>query len=402
MLNLIVTLLTLLSIFLIIYHHAGYPLLLRYLRSKSASAAETDDFVRLQREPERLPSVTIVVPAYNEEAFIADKIRNLAILDYPQDRLQIIVASDGSMDATYEIASTTALEPECRHLSIQVVRFEENQGKVAVLNRLIDAVDSDIVALSDVSAMVSIDALLIAADQFSDPQVGVVNGRYRLLNPGSEGEKKYWDYQSNLKAGEASLGSVIGSHGAFYLIRRELYQHLPTDTINDDFIIPMRIVMQGYRSVYSSDILALEMEQSDTELDNGRRHRIAAGNLQQMLRLKTLLLPRYRGTAFTFASGKCLRVLMPYLMILALAGSVFLATEHPVFLILSFCQILGYMSYLAMEVFRIGDSVALLQTFKYLMRGHANNFKGSLAYMRTALFCNRSRNPGDLLAESQS
>ena len=114
--------LTALSIFLIIYHHAGYPLLLHFLGSRLGSNEdpETDDDLFRQSS---LPSITIVVPAYNEEQFIADKIRNLSILDYPQDRFQVIIASDGSTDATYQVALQTLNEPECKHCSIKVIEF---------------------------------------------------------------------------------------------------------------------------------------------------------------------------------------------------------------------------------------------------------------------------------------
>jgi cellulose synthase/poly-beta-1,6-N-acetylglucosamine synthase-like glycosyltransferase len=384
MTTVIILLLTVISIALIVYHHAVYPLLLQLLGNKSRQA-DVDDEPGDTLQPDELPSITILLPAYNEEQFIADKIRNLAILDYPADKLKIIIASDGSTDSTYQTALETLREPECRHCDIEVIRFSQNKGKIAILNSLISEVKTEILALSDISALISIDALTLAAKQFRDPDIAVVNGHYRLLNPGSAGEQKYWEFQSRLKANEASLGSVIGSHGAFYLIRTHLYQALPDDTINDDFIIPMQIVQQGYRSVYEDGIIAIELEQADASQDSGRRYRISAGNLQQALRLRALLSPRYRGTAFTFASGKVLRVLMPYLMIIALAGSLYLALEHPVFLLSAVLQTSIYGLYLLLEVLGIGDSSKLLQTLKYLVRGHLNNLKGSIGYVASAI-----------------
>jgi cellulose synthase/poly-beta-1,6-N-acetylglucosamine synthase-like glycosyltransferase len=376
--------LTALSVFLIIYHHAGYPLLLHFLGSRLGrnEVPETDDAPFHQPG---LPSITIVVPAYNEEQFIADKIRNLSILDYPEDRFEVIIASDGSTDATYEIALQTLNEPECRHCSIKVIEFAENRGKIGVLNDVMIAVDSDIVALSDVSALISIDALQLAEKQFRDPEVGVVNGHYRLLNPGSEGERKYWEYQSKVKFDEARVGSVIGSHGAFYLFRTHLFRSLPGDTINDDFIIPMQIVEQGYRSIYEPDINALELEQAEDAQDSKRRMRISAGNLQHALRMRSLLLPKYRGTAFTFASGKVLRVAMPYLLITAFLGSLYLSTHHPVFLFLAIAQTAIYSLYCFTEILRIGNSFKPLQVLKYLIRGHLNGLKGSASYMTGSL-----------------
>ena len=384
MTTLITLLITAISIVLIVYHHAVYPLLLQLLGKKNRQP-DPDDGPGETLQPDELPSITILLPAYNEQQFIADKIRNLAILDYPADKLKIIIASDGSTDSTYQTALDTLREPECQHCDIEVIRFSQNRGKIAILNSLISEVKTEILALSDISALISIDALTLAAKQFRDPGLAVVNGHYRLLNPSSAGEQKYWEFQSRLKANEASLGSVIGSHGAFYLIRSHLYQALPDDTINDDFIIPMQIVQQGYRSVHEDGIIAIELEQADASQDGSRRYRISAGNLQQALRLRGLLLPRYRGTAFTFASGKVLRVLMPYLMIIALAGSLYLAPIHPVFLLSAILQTSIYGLSLVLEVLGIGDSVKLLQTLKYLVRGHLNNLKGSTGYVLAAI-----------------
>jgi len=378
-----VVLLTTLSIALIVYHHAGYPLLLNFLGRKSQLPVSDDQADEPQVLTD-LPSITILLPAYNEEEFIAHKIRNLAFLDYPEDKLNIIIASDGSTDSTYQTALKTMREPECRHCNIKVIRFKKNVGKIVILNSLIRDVETEILALSDISALISIDALKLAANQFQDPQVAVVNGSYRLLNPGSAGEKKYWEFQSRLKANEASLGSVIGSHGAFYLIRTHLYRQLPDDTINDDFIIPMQIVEKGYRSIFDQGINAVELEQSNSNQDSGRRKRISAGNLQQAFRMRALLAPRYRGTAFTFASGKVLRVLTPYLMIIALAGSLYLAPTYPVFLIAGISQVLIYSLFLLLESLDIGGSVKLIQALRYLLRGHLNNLKGSVGYLGAA------------------
>lgn len=382
MTHLIIILLTTLSIFLIIYHHAGYPLLLRLLsrRNRNISQPETE-----QPTQQSLPTITIVVPAYNEEKFIADKIRNLSIIDYPKSKLNIIIASDGSTDNTYQVALNTLNEAECRNFPIKIIDFDKNRGKVAVLNSVLSTIKTDILALSDVSALISIDALMIAVRHFNNPEVGVVNGTYKILNPGSEGEKKYWDYQSRVKSDEASIGSVIGSHGAFYLLRTHLYKTLPDDTINDDFIIPMQIVKHGYRSIFEPNIHAIELEHSDDALDSSRRNRISAGNLQQALRLKTLLLPRYRGTAFTFASGKVLRVFMPYLMIIAFSGSLYLSSSSTLFLLCAIGQTLVYGLFLFSEFLGLQHYSKILQTLAYLVKGHAAGLTGSLHYLKSIM-----------------
>jgi len=378
-----IILLTLLSGFLVIYHHLGYPLILRWIQSR-----QTDEKIQSRsryytsnHSDTELPTVTIVIPAYNEAQWIAEKIRNIAVLDYPTERLKIIIACDGCTDNTAHIAIQTSIEPECSHLPIRVHVFKKNRGKVAVINEVVESVDSDLVALSDVSALISVDALLIAATRFKDPGIGVLNGHYRLLNPGSTGEKAYWQYQSKIKASEAALGSTLGAHGAFYILRRSLFTPLATDTINDDFILPMKIVAAGYRAEYEDRIMAIELEKADDSMDHQRRRRIAAGNCQQLLRLKSLMLPSYGGVAFAFISGKGLRVLMPFLMIIALIGSMILASNHVLFAILFALQLTAYLLATWQIVFKPKRSHRVIQTLAYLINGHTAGFIGSLRYL---------------------
>lgn len=242
-------------------------------------------------------------------------------------------------------------------------------------------ISSDLVALSDVSALISVDALLIAAEHFHDPNIGVLNSRYQLLNAGSTGEAAYWEYQCQLKTCEAALGSALGAHGAFYMFRRCLFEPLAADTINDDFILPMEFVAKGYRAEQDNRITALEMEQTDSSMDHLRRRRIAAGNLQQILRLKQLLLPRYRGVAFTFASGKGLRVLMPFLMIIAFIGSAVLVFEFTVFVFLIALEVCAYgiaSGYICLQPER---AHRYIKTLAYLVSGHAVSLTGCLRYL---------------------
>ena len=201
---------------LIIYHHVGYPLLLKWLTQlpffKRKLALSENDSV--------LATIAVLIPAFNEQQYIAEKIRNLAFLDYPSDRLKIYIVCDGCTDNTANIARQTASETGCDHLDIDIIEFTVNQGKVAVINKVLPVINQEVIAMSDVSALISIDALKLANRAFSDKNVGLVTGHYILANPGSSGESTYWQYQSDLKQRETQLNSVIGAHGALYLIRR--------------------------------------------------------------------------------------------------------------------------------------------------------------------------------------
>jgi cellulose synthase/poly-beta-1,6-N-acetylglucosamine synthase-like glycosyltransferase len=371
------------SALMVVYHHVGYPILLKRLTRKRRPVF-TDIAARGHRSQPgdaQLPSFTIVIPAYNEADIIADKIRNLAALDYPEDRLNVIVACDGCSDQTAARARAAAAEPECAHLSVTVLEFAENRGKVAVLNLVIPLCESDLIALSDASALISMDALLIAADHFTDPKVGIVCGTYRLLQPGNSGEDTYWVYQLTIKEAEAALGAPLGAHGAFYLLRRSLFRPLAPDTINDDFILPMQIVAKGYQAVYDRRMLALELEQASIDLDLRRRRRIAAGNMQQAIRMRRLMLPTYGGIAFAFLSGKALRAVMPFLMLFCLLGSAMLTADSMLFAAALLAQIGVYGLALARHLIPHCRWPRPVDTIHYLVGGHVAGFIGASRYL---------------------
>ena len=381
--NFILISMTLISIFLVIYHHLGYPLILRWFHKKNPHQATPNSERQYTASAKdfQLPSITVIMPAYNEAQWIAEKIRNLAALDYPQQRLHVVIACDGCTDNTYQLAYNTAREPECKDLNITIHNFTTNRGKVAILNEQISHLNSDLVALTDTSALLSIDALLLAAYRFKDPTLGVLNGHYQLQSPGSAGEQAYWQYQSQIKSSEAALGSTLGAHGAFYLFRRHLFTPLAVDTINDDFILPMQIVAAGYHAAYEPDINALELEQSTLTQDQQRRRRIAAGNFQQLVRLKHLFLPRYGRVAFAFISGKGLRVMMPFLMLIALFGSLILATEHLLFMLLAIAQVGAYLLASWQLIFPNESCNRVNKLLAYLVGGHIANGIGIFRYL---------------------
>lgn len=370
--------------FLVVYHHLLFPLwLAQYKKRHPMPVTPAPERGYLSSEQDQqLPDISLIIPAYNEAAVINDKINNLGTLDYPAEKLRIVLICDGCSDDTAELARLAHRRPENQHLQLELVEQRNNRGKVATLNSAISAAQSDIVALSDTSALISTDALLIAAQHFQNQQIAVVAGSYHLLNPGSEGEKLYWRYQSNIKKGEAALGAPLGVHGAFYLFRRDLFQPLEADTINDDFILPMRMVAQGYKAVYEPEIMALELEKASTKQDQQRRLRIAAGNLQQTLRLRNLLNPRYSGVAFAFASGKALRVLMPIILLTLLASNLMLLSAHWLFTLLGLAQLGLYLLSLCVHLLPVLQRSRLLQTLYYLIGGYTSALLGSIHYLR--------------------
>lgn len=380
----IIATITLVSLALILYHHAGYPILLKFvylISQKSQKEKENNALKSTEQGIQEYPSITLLIPAYNEADYIADKIRNVASLDYPREKLNVIIATDGCTDNTADIARQTAKEFLCMDLRISVKEFKQNAGKVRVINRIAPAIFTDLLAFSDVSSLISLDALKKVAQKFQDPEVGGVNGNYRFLNPGSSGEENYWKYQSAIKIGEEALGSVLGAHGAFYCIRAHLFHTLPEDCINDDFVIPMRIIERGYRVSYESCVNAVELESATNDQDWSRRLRIGYGNAQQIALLKSLLNPRYKGVALAFFSGKTLRTTMPLFMFACFVGSWALAF-NPLFLLLALGQTLAYGLALYTHYHPTLLKSKLLNTLHYIVSGHLANALGALRFVR--------------------
>jgi len=366
--------------FLIIYHHVLFPLIMRQVRPVEINPA------RFSKELGELEEITILIPAYNEADVIADKVRNIAALDYPREKLKVIIACDGCKDNTADVARATAAEWLNRNVNLRIIEFRNNHGKVAVLNQLIPEIRSEIIALSDASALISIDALKIANEHFANPKVGVVAATYALLNPGSEGEKRYWNYQINIKRGEAALGSPIGVHGALYFFKRSLFRTMPADTINDDFILPMEIVSRGYEALYDTNLVALELEQASTTMDKSRRVRIASGNLQQVMRLPGLLSPHLGGTAWAYLSGKVLRAFMPSILLFQWLITGYLAMSSIAWLGFFIAQLLTIIAAIASLYLPSGtlpDNKFLkpLSMGFYLINGYISGLIGTFRYL---------------------
>jgi len=372
-----------LSATLLVYHHALYPLLLRKLARRSQQALP-DIHPRGWQSvagDQVLPSVEILMPAYNEAQHISEKLRNLAQLDYPRGRWQVVLLCDGCSDDTARLAAAVASEPECQDLPLVIRDFADNRGKIHRINQAMTQGRAELVLFTDVSALLPIDSLLALAAHFANHKVGAVSLGYHLMQPGSEGEQAYWRYQSAIKQQESQLGCVQGAHGAGWAMRRALFQALPADTINDDFILPMQVAARGYQVVYEPRLRALELECIDAVSEQRRRRRIAAGNTQQIGRLRALLNPRLGASAFMFFSGKVLRVLMPYCLLAMLVCNAMFLSLGLWAKLLFLAQIAGYGLFIAMNLLPQFPPHKLLRLINYLLLGHWANLIGSMRYL---------------------
>lgn len=292
-----------------LYAFLGYPLVLAALR------------LAIRRDVRKAPIhpfVSLLIPAYNEARTIARKIENSLALDYPPDRIEIVIVSDGSSDQTVNIARSAG--------GVRVLALPRNRGKVSALNAAVPQLRGEIIVFSDASGMLAADAVRRLIENFADPSVGAASGRYRVVkanevNIGAS-EDLYWRYEAFLKTEESRLASTLGAHGHLHAIRKQLYPFPPAETINDDYVIPLSVLERGFRAVHEPAAVVFEEAREMTGF--GRRIRIVAGNFQQLRYLRQFLRPFQPLPLLFFLSHKVVRLFVPFAMLTAVATNLLL------------------------------------------------------------------------------
>lgn len=292
-----------------------------------------------------LPELTLFITAYNEEDVVDDKMRNSLSLDYPADKLHILWITDGSNDHTNERLA--------RWPQATVLHQPERQGKTAALNRGMKFVKTPLVVFTDANTHLNREALREIVHAFVNPKVGCVAGEKRIAmqtkdNAASGGEGIYWKYESTLKALDSRLYSAVGAAGELFAVRSELFEDMRTDTLLDDFILSLRIVMRGYTIAYCAAAYATESGSADMREEEKRKIRIAAGGLQSIWRLRPLLNPfRYGLLNFQYVSHRVLRwSITPILLFLLLPLNVvllFISAQPMFYAVILALQILFYL-----------------------------------------------------------
>lgn len=267
-----------------------------------------------------LPSVSVLIAAYDEEAVLARKLENTLALDYPADKLEIWVGSDGSSDATESIARAF----EGRGVKLSAA---PRAGKAMVLNRLASMANGEILLFTDANTQLGRDALRRLVARLDDPRAGAICGRLILRSPdGRDAEEGlYWRFENLLKLYEGRRGTLLGANGGLYILRREYWRTLDPSTVVDDFVVAMRVLLAGGRVAYAPDAVATEETAGDLAGEWRRRVRIAAGNFRALRELRPLLV-RPDFASFAFWSHKVLRWMAPALLLVMLASSLALAS----------------------------------------------------------------------------
>lgn len=336
-----------LCIGMLLYTYLGYPVLMYVLaKLRQRRSQHAPGQIAPNTNHQDWPFVTFLIPAYNEQNVIRQKVENTLNLDYPKERLRITVVSDGSTDQTNDMLASYS-ENE-----IHFIARPKRRGKTTVLNKVIPKLEGEIIVLSDASGLLQPDALKKLVRHFKDPNVGCVSGVYSFETEDeslrSMTERIYWQYETFLKKYESQVHSVIGAHGALYGFRRHLFEPLDKKAINDDFILPMQIIRQGYRVLYEPDAIVIERESTNLNGEFQRRIRINVGNFQMIYVLHSLLNPKRGRVALQFISHKVLRTMSP-IFILLLPLACWLA-EAPIYRLMLNLQaafyLVGFLGYL--------------------------------------------------------
>lgn len=299
--------------FLIAYTYAGYGVCL-WMRARLWPWP----VLRSQQEPD----VSIVMVVRNEERWLEGKLRNLRELDYPQERCQIVVVSDGSTDGTEAILHQSADDPR-----VQVLMNQLSRGKACGLNDAISLATGEMVVFTDARQTIESGAIRLLMQNFADPEVGCVSGALMLGNAESgeaaKGMGLYWRIEKEIRELESESGSVIGATGALYAVRRELLSEVPEGTILDDVYIPMQVVRQGKRVVFDERARAWDCPDLGGGLEFARKVRTLSGNYQ-LVQLAPWVLSRHNPVLLRFVSHKLLRLAVPFALAVMLIASAWL------------------------------------------------------------------------------
>lgn len=321
------------SLLWVVYTFVGYPGLI-WLAAKLRP--------RPNRRAAVAHDVAIVVVAFNEAARIASKIESCLEQDYKAAPLRVVVASDGSIDATAEIVGSFA-KPK-----VMLLDFAARRGKAACLNDAIQACAESIIVLTDARQRLAPDAVSKLLENFADPVVGAVSGELVFEAVESDfggGVDTYWRYEKFIRRNEAIVHSVAGATGALYAIRRSEFEPIPPNTILDDVLIPMNIVLRGRRAVFDERALAFDKPAQRADIERARKVRTLAGNFRLIAQRPQLINPLRNPIFVQFFSHKVMRLIAPYaLLLLLLSNALIVLTGSPsdIYVLLLSAQLVCY------------------------------------------------------------
>ena len=305
---------------LIIYTTVIYYFILKVLKQNN-----------YEKNEQYLPNISLIICAYNEEKNVAVKLENTLKLDYPREKLQVILADDGSTDTTVEIANGFEL--------VEILKLSRG-GKTRAQNDAVKIAQNEILVFSDANNIYKKDALKKLVRNFTDKRVGIVCGELQYNNKKSE-ENYYWKYEVAIKKAESKNGWLLGANGSIYAVRKNAFVPLPEDSISDQ-LEPIKVYGNGLDVVYEPEAIALEDAPNDVLK---RKRRIILRSLVTMKYVLSLLNPfKKRSVFIPYVSHKLIRWFLPYLMFFCFLSSIYLAKDSNIFRMILILQVMFYLS----------------------------------------------------------
>lgn len=366
---------------LVFYTYLGYGMLLWLLVSIKRLIYGKPKKQELPTDDE-LPEVTLMICAYNEQDIVESKMENTHQIDYP--KLKVVWVTDGSNDQTNDYLA--------KYHDVEVIYSPERRGKTAALNHGLALVQSELVVMTDANTMLNPESIQEIVRCFMDPKVACVAGEKRVAarhegQAAAESEGLYWKYESTLKRWDGELYSAMGAAGELCAIRRSLYEPMPENALLDDFVMSLRMVDKGYKIAYTSEAYAMEYGSANLEEESKRKRRIAAGGLQSIWWLRSMLNPLHQPVvAFQYISHRVLRwSITPIALLLLIPLNVLLVflKAGAVYNWIWVLQILFYIAaFLGYLLERKGKKNKFLYIPYYFLFMNLNVFKG-MAYLKS-------------------
>jgi len=363
-------------VFIIFYVFIGYgvviSLLAKFKAKKSVEDLADDD----------LPEVTFLMAAYNEEEIIEEKILNTFQLDYPKNKLKLMVVTDGSDDHTNKIIE--------QYSEVELCFKPQRAGKIAAVNRVMPSVNSPITIFSDANVMINKEGLNKMVRHFQSNMVAAVSGEKTVISKeedgaSSSGEGFYWKYESYLKKKDADWNTLVGSAGELFAIRTHLYESIDTNTLIEDFVLTMKLAAKGYKVAYEPEALAMESGSANIEEETKRKVRISAGGIQAVIMLLPLLnFFKFGKLSLQYISHRALRwTLMPLALIGVFVSIFFLAAKGWPYDVLMRAELIFALLALAGYAMRNGETkIKVLFIPYYFLYMHYCVVLGWIKYFR--------------------
>ena len=368
---------------IVFYTYIGYGILLYVLLMLKRLLGKKEPQPIVPAD-DQLPDVTLMICAFNEEDIIHEKMANIRQLDYPREKLCVMWVTDGSNDHSNELLK--------QYDEVTLVYSPERRGKAAAMQHGLSVNKAEYVVFTDANTMLNSNAIREIVSQFMKPNVSCVSGEKRVAarvegQVAAEGEGLYWKYESTLKRWDGELYSAMGAAGELFAVRMAHYRAAPSNALLDDFMMSMLIVKDGHRIAYTSEAYATEYGSADMHEESKRKRRIAAGGLQSIWWLRSLMNPiRYPLVSFLFISHRVLRwSVTPLALVLLIPLNIALVAMGAgmTYTIIGLLQVLFYVAtFIGWLMARAGRKSRLFYVPYYFVFMNVNVFRG-IGYLCT-------------------